>query len=601
MKQSSLLLTLMLFGTSLAFAQTPAGSSPKKPMAAGQSQYKGIAEPLNYPEDLEFDSVFFINDQVGWVAGKGSGGMIMHTVDGGQHWTVQQGDPHSNDPTIRVLRFLDATHGWALQDGSKVLRTTDGTNWQIVGSVDFGNRPLQFQFTTPTTGFLAYGTVISATKDGGKTWKQIFQCAATLNVNGLTQNTGCNVNALNFPSTRVGYGAGGGQPNGFLTIVKTEDGGATWRVIFATTALQTGWGVVFRDESHGVVQLGDGRMITTADGGQTWQEAAGLADGGTLKFTDPSVGWACYYNKCSGTVDGGQHWVIRNISLPTGMLDYSWPRRDRAYFVGNHGMIYHYRIVPASYTAPGIVDAPLMPAYGGALRTSLDQLTSQVTALQARLSAVAGSAGPGNSGGSAPAPANALSAPSTANSTSANPASQDTNFSQDTSVAASPTIQSCCGAQVQAMQNSVAAIGTQVPLFAGEFRNLNSLFAGLNMLPDLITKAQAIHTSFLALKQAADPQAAIAALQTLLTQVQAASQAIDSNFQNLTASNAASDNSFSNMAGGSASGATAPGGTTAPANGTTQQSPATKQSPATNAVDQATQKAKEALKKLVPF
>jgi len=73
MKQSSLLLTLMLFATSLAFAQTPAGSSPKKPMAAGQSdskpKFKAIWEPVSYKEDLNLFYVHFISKDEGWVTG----------------------------------------------------------------------------------------------------------------------------------------------------------------------------------------------------------------------------------------------------------------------------------------------------------------------------------------------------------------------------------------------------------------------------------------------------------------------------------------------------------------------------------------------------
>ena len=41
------------------------------------------------------------------------------------------------------------------------------------------------------------------------------------------------------------------------------------------------------------------------------------------------------------------------------------PRRDRIYIVGDQGMIYRYRVVPVSYAANGILDAPLMPGYGG--------------------------------------------------------------------------------------------------------------------------------------------------------------------------------------------------------------------------------------------
>jgi hypothetical protein len=39
----------------------------------------------------------------------------------------------------------------------------------------------------------------------------------------------------------------------------------------------------------------------------------------------------------------------------------SLPQRDSAYVVGDHGMVYRYRVVPIEYTAKGALDAPVMP------------------------------------------------------------------------------------------------------------------------------------------------------------------------------------------------------------------------------------------------
>jgi hypothetical protein len=338
-------------------------------------------------------------------------------------------------------------------------------------------------------------------------------------------------------------------------------------------------------------------------------------------------------------VDGGLHWVSQNLALPASIEEFSLPRRDRAYVVGGHGMIYHYRTVSAEYTAKAIVDAPLLPAYGGPLRGQLDQMRNQVGALQAKLSsvgAVSGGAGgsaannasatanassaagpPGSSpasfsnAASGPAPSvnafssantfsqDAAGASATTNSFSQDTSAQSTNFSQDSSVPPSATVQSCCAAQVADLQNSVGLMGQQVPSFSGEFRNLNMLFVGLNMFADLAAKAQAINQSFMTLKQAPNSQAALAALQNLSAQISGTTQAIDSGFQNLSAGNASGSsfgNSLGNMVGGAATGTAPPnqnGG--APNNGA--QTP----SPIQNPVGDAAQKAKDALNKLIHF
>ncbi|HYA24964.1 MAG TPA: hypothetical protein VEF05_12430 [Terriglobales bacterium] len=53
------------------------------------------------------------------------------------------------------------------------------------------------------------------------------------------------------------------------------------------------------------------------------------------------------------------------FQLSTGTHGCRMPRRDRIYIVGDQGMICRYRVVPVSYAANGILDAPLMPGYGG--------------------------------------------------------------------------------------------------------------------------------------------------------------------------------------------------------------------------------------------
>ena len=74
--------------------------------SASAQKFKGIFEPMNYPDDVTFNDAFFVNDQVGWVSGRGAGGMLLHTVDGGQHWNLQLGDPKSSEAEIKDLHFL---------------------------------------------------------------------------------------------------------------------------------------------------------------------------------------------------------------------------------------------------------------------------------------------------------------------------------------------------------------------------------------------------------------------------------------------------------------------------------------------------------------
>jgi hypothetical protein len=178
------------------------------------------------------------------------------------------------------------------------------------------------------------------------------------------------------------------------------------------------------------------------------------------------------------------------------------------------------------------------------------------------------------------------------------------SFTQDTSspaalnAPASPVMQNCCGAELNNLQSSVGSFSQQVPTFSGEFKNLNLLFVGMNMLNDLLSKAHSIQAAFLALKQAPDLQSASLALQNFSGQVSGTSQTLVSGFQNLTLSDGAGTGVIANMAGSPASSA-APGAASPGAN-----PPATtpaQNSIISNTVNSAAQKAKQKLKGLSPF
>jgi photosystem II stability/assembly factor-like uncharacterized protein len=604
--------TLLAASSLQAIAQQPRTSprthtaSPSQAAASSSApQAKAIWEPMNYPDDVLLEDVFFVNQQVGWVAGKGTGGFIMHTADDGKNWEMQVGDPHSNDAEINHMHFLDAVHGWAVQ-GDQLIRTTDGRTWQTIGPFAPNNPLAEYRFISLQDGFEAAGyysgSSIFATHDGGRSWKAVYQCATTLQVNGLSRDVSCFINDITFPSAQIGYAVGGAFDGSWAAIVKTTDGGASWRVIFATTDLASVSTAFFTDENNGVIRLHDKRVFITADGGQSWQGAAGSAEA-TIKFADPSVGWSCvlqYGPACSYTVDGGKTWNSRSFNFPADMYGYSAPRRDQVFVVGDHGMMYRYRIVPASYTAPGIVDAPMVPAYGGALNDQLDQMRTHCKELQAKLGAAA-SQFYLQPQARFPA-AHLVTVSYETNDAEPQDFTQDTSAQAAFAAPASPAMQNCCATQLQGLQTSVSSFSQQVPVFSGQFKNLNLLFVGMNMLSNLLTQAHSIQAAFVALKQAPNLQAAATALQNLTTQVEGTSQTLSTGFQNLTLSGAQSANTITNMAGSPDPGTTpaTPGAnSTAPANGAAGTQP--QNSTTSNAVNKAAQKAKQKLKSLIPF
>jgi photosystem II stability/assembly factor-like uncharacterized protein len=356
------------------YAQAPAKkpAAAKAPAKAGeQPKFKAIWEPVNVPEDLELKSVYFVSAEEGWVAGGKTvmeGGVIYHTKDGGKTWELQIGDPGSSDRGFSDLQFVDATHGFAVQGSSgnthKLFTTSDGQNWVPSGTVP-EHRYASF-FTTPTTGFVADpNKQVIRTNDGGKKWEPVYACRIKAEIAGLTREVDCYIYGIHFPNPNVGYAIGGPLPEDSGNVLaKTEDGGATWTawvVLPGESAHESS--LRFLDANTGVFRAKDGKMFRTTDGGKTW---TGVSGQGQLKseitFADAEVGWTMYYQRMTYTANGGRSWLSREISFPAMVEDSSLPARDRGYAVGEHGMVYRYRIVPIDYTAKGMLAAPAMAA-----------------------------------------------------------------------------------------------------------------------------------------------------------------------------------------------------------------------------------------------
>jgi hypothetical protein len=529
------------------------------PANSQQPRLKGIFEPVNYNQDLDLYDAFFLTPEKGWVSG--AAGTILHTVDGGKTWTAQLGgDPQSQGPQIARLFFLDGTHGWAQTWQSSLLRTSDGENWQQVNDNVRGQNVV---FITPLRGFYAYSDKIYATENGGTNWREVFTCATQAMVQGLTKQIRCGINALQFASPRIGYGVGENSELGGGVVVKTEDGGASWNVVFIPQEAgdQRTNVVFFLDDNRGFAFRNTG-MYRTIDGGKTWQGVpASIAySAEPLKFADPEVGWGLAQLPANSntarltyTADGGAHWLARDFDVPALVRGFSLPRRDTGYIVGEHGMVYRYRVVPADYTVAHMIPAPLMPGFDSPVLKEVATMRDVVAQLQAKLPArvappsgtqtfaqpgaqnlpPSGGANPasaalpggtqtfvqpgGQSSGQAGGQSSAFQQATTASGSGA----AGGVFQQDSSTGPVPGgyMDSCCGALMQQLETTAGTFATDIPTFSSRFRNLNLIFEGLNFLNSIVNQANTLKQSIHALRHAKDAQSAAVALSTVQTQV----------------------------------------------------------------------------------
>lgn len=468
------------------------------PLSAQQARVKGIWEPVNYKQDLSLESVYFVTPDIGWAAG--AAGTIIKTTDGGMTWAPQLGgDPQNAARRISDLKFVDQTNGFAVQNtgiGDYVLlHTTDGQNWEASGTIaqHYGD----YAFVSPTVGVEATSRKdILHTDDAGKTWKPAMKCALTVDVGGLSRNADCYIEAFHFPTPNVGYAIGpfSGGIKG-VAVAKTENAGQSWNLwrVLPDESGHEGH-IFFTDEQNGIACLIGGKFFATSDGGKTWRGIAGTDCGGkpAVRFADPEVGWTVA-NKWNYTSDGGKHWSSRATTFPARVIAFSLPRRDRGYVVGDHGMVFRYRVVPVAYTAPNTIDAPVIGTVNSPLDEQVDQLVSETQTLAAAGGAAssAGGSGSGTAGGSSTAAA------ASGGTRSGSPRSSGNTLTK-----------------IQALLD---AVGASVPQFLSRYRNLNLVFEGARTSTSLPGWFETVKQGFASFRSASDKNAAAGALARIVS------------------------------------------------------------------------------------
>ncbi len=523
---------LVFLGVSLSFdaqaQQRPLPPTKRPPAKVGPSssvppaRYKGIWEPVSYPEDLKLFDVFFVNADVGWVAGgtnEMQGGIILNTRDGGDSWTVQYGDPESSERALKDLRFTDETNGWAVQltsSDAKLLHTRDGENWILAGTMT--EHYVDYMFTSEKTGvFLGSQGEVFVTQDGGRKWQQVFKCAAKIQVEGLWRNVACHWKRLQFLTPSTGYAVARSSAAKGIFLARTGDGGATWSLTYSEVPGHAE-DAFFLNENTGYVRVGyadTGQLYKTEDGGQTWTGMA-ASPGRRILFADPEVGWAIHYNKVSFTTNAGLRWNSREYRFPATTWAFSLPRRDRGYVVGEHGMIYRYRIVSEDYTARGMMPAPLLSGIDSPLDEQVTQLQQQLQSLEQAIETKTGQQLDITGATDASQPGEATPPPAEAEATAAE----------------GPGLaEQVAAGQLTAIESTVENISAEVPKFSGKYRNLNLIFSGLQMVGQLFGQAQGMKDAFKQLRSARDLGSVSAALNQLTSQTQTMVQSAKSAFQ----------------------------------------------------------------------
>lgn len=339
-----------------------------------------------------YDDMTWLDPDRGWVVNLA--GEIWHTDDGAQTWTRQALQPQARFRAVSCRDYPSTATGkevcWAgtvipseAGNSSGMLWETrdGGDHWidithRISGTVPYGICGMVSIGDKAWAVGAYYGEpTVLRTVNGGETW-------VGTPISGLAEN----LIDVYFKNELEGYATGGtnGLGSGTAVILRTLDGGVTWERVFVSSLTdgaqaEWGWKISFPTEDVGYVSVEynglsspTGKVLKTEDGGATWREVyipGSTANAGMqgIGFISPDVGWVSGRGVTSVTVDGGDTWTqlgSYNPGTGNGQLDGAMNR----FFVVNDTLAYGvglrlYRLSTQSATSTALEATPLPESF----------------------------------------------------------------------------------------------------------------------------------------------------------------------------------------------------------------------------------------------
>jgi photosystem II stability/assembly factor-like uncharacterized protein len=220
-----------------------------------------------------FKSIFFIDENTGWVVG--NNGTVSFSTDGGMSWFPETSGT-SND--LNSVRFANVSTGVACgKNGTLIYTTNSGVTWNLNSNLLTNNDLLSIDIKGSTAIATGEDGFILTSTNSGANWSYIdFKILTRSQVRGVS---------ITGPNTF--YTCGGG---GFIR--KSTDGGNSYT--FQQNPMMADLSAIyFLDTLQGwAVSSKNNALLRTSDGGNSWLLPAGttvsfswvekLATGGTI-------------------------------------------------------------------------------------------------------------------------------------------------------------------------------------------------------------------------------------------------------------------------------------------------------------------------------
>lgn len=245
---------------------------------------------------------------------------------------------------LRSVYFLDQNRGWVAGSGGTLLQTTDGgTTWKkllpltkdTLHDVYFANDNVGWLIAERDMLKLKTNdeprSYLLKTEDGGFSWRRIF-----LN----SKDTNVRLVRLVFVDNQRGWVFG---ENG--VVFATRDGGAHWmRQASPTKHLLLGG--AFAPDGRGLLVGAAATVLQTNDGGANWQFGVVNDDNSArlsaVSFAGDSFGWAVGKSgQVFATRDAGRTWFRQKSNTEVDLTDVKFISASEGWAVGADGLVLH--------------------------------------------------------------------------------------------------------------------------------------------------------------------------------------------------------------------------------------------------------------------
>lgn len=341
------------------------------------SFHYGPVHALTQPVDTPaLESIHMVDARAGWaVTARTGSSTLLHTTDGGSHWTVvAPRSPSGQEVAVFQISVLTSLVAWAVPAG-----TTPATTTQIFHTVDGGRawsnatiparsgHSIHFindrdGWVLSEEGYAMGGEAVDVYRstDAGATWTKVASARLHDESSGLPFGGG--KVGITFLNATTGWITGADLGPHWLYFYVTHDGGRTWRQqdLRVPPQVTSPWynltkAPKFFTPQDGILpvfySIADpatyhtvasvGVFYVTHNGGTTWTYTTPVSAGGPLSFADVDHGWIVGGDLLYVTGDGGRRWTKMQPAPPlTGItqLDFissgiGWALRETAPFL----------------------------------------------------------------------------------------------------------------------------------------------------------------------------------------------------------------------------------------------------------------------------